>query len=169
MKILAKTMLPEHNLCNIYIYIYVNVNFAVFLKSNLLFKSVYYLSCLKNILERLWMQKWQCLFDQMFFMFFCYKIYMNMLLMSGSHARENFFQIRHFSSFLWKNPSICLVGVLKWKWSDFKSLNFVFLEKQADLHQAVTFHINEYLQYECICYLKNIISAINNYLKVLLK
>ena len=38
-----------------------------------------------------------------------------LLLKSDSHIPENFCQIKIFPSHVWKNATICLFGVLKWK------------------------------------------------------
>ena len=61
-----------------------------------------------------------------------------------SPVPEDFSQIRLFPSFLQKITKISLVDVLKWKLMDFKEVNFAFL-KNTDLHQAVTFHIHNYV------------------------
>ena len=51
------------------------------------------------------------------------------ILKSNSHVAEDFCQVEFFPSFAWKNTNICLIGVLKIKEMDLKSVNFVFLKK----------------------------------------
>lgn len=68
-------------------------------------------------------------------------------IIKGCHVAEDYCQIKVFSSLDWRNTNACLAGVLIWNKKDFRSKNFVFLQKDADLAQSMTFFINEYLWY----------------------
>lgn len=62
----------------------------------------------------------------------------------GCHVPEDYCKIKVFSSLDWRNTNACLAGVLIWNKKNFRSKNFVFLQKDADLAQSMTFFINEY-------------------------
>ena len=73
-------------------------------------------------------------------------VYRLITLKSDSHVSENFCQMKVFPSLVWKNTIICLFGVSKWKYMNFKILfSWQTGWFKNKLCQVATFRIDDYL------------------------